>query len=161
MLSSVVRLVWFCYHCINVFCGIKCLLLWLWWVTLTRPLRLSSACYGIVQVPTGPWFCRKCESQERAARVVSHTIHLSIHHLWGNSWNYRTVWHRWWTSCSWTVLSFLNVQPSHQKRCWQMLVSVNPGVTLNVYDSEPKICFINTFHISLVSHVQKRKMLNG
>lgn len=34
-------------------------------------LHLSSACYGIVQVPTGPWFCRKCESQERAARVVS------------------------------------------------------------------------------------------
>lgn len=24
-----------------------------------------------MQVPTGPWFCRKCESQERAARVVS------------------------------------------------------------------------------------------
>lgn len=31
--------------------------------------NIFSACYGIVSVPSGPWYCRKCESQERAARV--------------------------------------------------------------------------------------------
>ncbi|KAI4832207.1 hypothetical protein KUCAC02_015182 [Chaenocephalus aceratus] len=30
---------------------------------------LPSSAASSSQVPTGPWFCRKCESQERAARV--------------------------------------------------------------------------------------------
>ena len=34
-------------------------------------VAVHQACYGIVSVPAGSWYCKRCESQERAARVVS------------------------------------------------------------------------------------------
>ena len=57
IISAIVHKV--CINCIKLS---KCLL---------HQSLLSVACYGIVSPPTsGVWYCRKCESQERAARVV-------------------------------------------------------------------------------------------
>lgn len=46
----------------NLFFGVLC------------SFSMFSACYGIVTVPTGPWFCRKCESPETKNKVVSVVI---------------------------------------------------------------------------------------
>ena len=32
-------------------------------------VAVHQACYGILVVPVGSWFCKRCESTERAARV--------------------------------------------------------------------------------------------
>ena len=40
-------------------------------------VAVHQACYGIVSVPAGSWYCKRCESQERAARVVSPCPHFA------------------------------------------------------------------------------------
>lgn len=65
-------LIWISQKCVVLCCGDTANL-------LTYCVLFKTACYGIVQVPTGPWFCRKCESQERAARVVGALLHVAIY----------------------------------------------------------------------------------
>lgn len=42
-------------------------------------VAVHQACYGIISVPAGSWYCKRCESQERAAKVVSSCCHQSHH----------------------------------------------------------------------------------
>lgn len=41
-------------------------------------VAVHQACYGIISVPAGSWYCKRCESQERAAKVVSPSCHPNV-----------------------------------------------------------------------------------
>ena len=60
-----------------------------------------SACYGIVNLPSsGYWYCTKCTSQERTAKVVSNLTVMWLHEM-----NWILI--SWWSQCAYFTLLFL------------------------------------------------------
>jgi hypothetical protein len=45
-------------------------------------MNFFTACYGIVTVPSGNWYCRKCESPDRAKSVCIKIV-IFILFYWG------------------------------------------------------------------------------